>query len=622
MSTTAITTLSALPDEIFPNIFKFLIGDVFPSTTSNNDEEEEIYKNNFGIPPIENIFTLINMVTLLNKEYSNKFTKELNFKNYWKKVYNLYNELEYSTRTKTIQNTTLQFGRGDRSFQQRLELAKIQQILINYESGELEDDLNSFINTEEEYFGDEENDEEFVKKMIKSENLRIKKNKDNLLEEINEKYKQRLNLLKWKDYNGINNNINEENCKEICKDLEENIFQIVCCKLFNLSLKLIENLDSTHDVDVYSSFDSYLLDPERYKEWKGLNDEQNNNNYFFKKRRTDEDDNNSEFKFGLFISNFEAWKENFEKKIEKNFEKQFENKNEFKKFSFLSLNNILQFNPFKEFYIFPSSIKYLSLEVNDFSIFGLKKKVYRTPQQQEQDKEKNKEENKENKLNWRDLENISINNNFIFPNVQFLRIYFERTSIYSFDLTDDNENDNNKYYNANSDEVKLVGKKIDLIINLFFKEILNRKVFPKVNHFVVTGCFDFNQILTCDLLPQLLTLELIFDNFDFNGYTIDFWKTKKEKEELEKEGERNNNYRMNLYGYDKDYDIISNVKKLMDSGCVELLQLLVVCVGLDVGFCPKLKSEKVKELYEMTRDKFVVSIAGTSVAKLYETTGE
>ncbi|KAL9652462.1 hypothetical protein ABK040_000034 [Willaertia magna] len=179
--------LSVLPDEIFQIIFQYLIGDVYfaertkeekvsssatittiekknESNTGDSEEEEEEEGPTFEPLEIENIATLMNVVNALNHEYSNKFQRQDNFIDYWKKVYEILNQTEYSIRTKHFDND-MQFGQGDRSFRQKLEMAKIQQVMLSYETGELTDEIEDFINNDRNYYGrDDEEDEEEVMK--------------------------------------------------------------------------------------------------------------------------------------------------------------------------------------------------------------------------------------------------------------------------------------------------------------------------------------------------------------------------------------------------------------------------------------------------------------------------
>ncbi|KAL9652461.1 hypothetical protein ABK040_000033 [Willaertia magna] len=390
--------------------------------------------------------------------------------------------------------------------------------------------------------------------------------------------------------------INHLNWKD-SEELNKEIFHIVCCKLFNLSFELIDTLDSTHEVDTYSSFDShYIIKQNHYDEWNEIEEKEEDDKtlkkYKKKKRKVEyEEEEGKEEKYGLCVPTIEIWNDNFK-----------ESKSQFAKYSILNLNNILQCNPFKNNYIFPSSIKYLSLELSDFTAFGLKKK----------DRSKRKEEQIETVTDISKQFHPENLKEIIFPNVRFLRVYIEKPYLYNLAISTDDLNGGDK-----EEEMEKKFYKLSESIDLYFKHFVNRKLFPKVNHLVLAGLFDFDHVLQCDLLPHLTTLELNFSFSDVNGYYHDFWLDEKEKEELKEKRA----YRLRYEQGTKDYYIIDNVKKLMELD-ISALQLLVLCVGLDAGHFRGLTSEKITQLYEMTKDKFVVSIAGTSIAKLYESSGE
>ncbi|KAL9650403.1 hypothetical protein ABK040_016470 [Willaertia magna] len=539
-----INFFTQLPKELVYHVLTFiagydsikinpLIGDVGDYKIENKDdnEEKELFKfdNNRTIEdldkfiiPLENIKTLISLTcctskslfflkgnlsqTIIENISDNKNNemkeeqinnKELSvFDKLWLNCYNFQEKLTYWIRTIEFENFQLSssgfFIPKDKLAWFLLTLNKLQHLIQFKERG-----LTTQLFTETTTNDNNEENEDNIKE---TENNKTDENK----EEENQQQQDQQNKKRMEEDEKEKFCNEEEALNEIKERLEKlmitekevlendnlnNLFDLFITKAVILTLKIYKKFDcDANNIDIYKC---YLMSL-KYLDQYSVEGEFNNEN------------NNDCKKYGLVINGPIAWKsfvtingsifiennyttnENTENNIENNnanvfnenvnIEENKDVKEKLNSYFYLHLQNVGFFNEEFKNLIFPNSI--LSFTFSSHLFYSIK------PTEQ-----------------WDNLfENVK------FPNVKYLRIYFDE---YGFDCGDDEYLDLEKFFENTNYGTITDYKELQFII---LKNLLKKERFPKLNHLVLHGFTKRNLFEECDfsLLQQLLTIEFRF----------------------------------------------------------------------------------------------------------------
>ncbi|KAL9650398.1 hypothetical protein ABK040_016465 [Willaertia magna] len=574
------------------------IGDVGDYKIENKDdtEEKELFKfdNNRTIEdldkfiiPLENIKTLISLTcctskslfflkgnlsqTIIENNSDNEINEikeeELNYKELsifdrlWLNCYNFQEKLTYWIRTTEFDNLLLNHKSFCIPAEKIPYMYKLEKLIQFKERGVtveekdaqfietlIDNKFNEYNNELEE----EENTKDYVNKEKQNIRKQIKEDENTMFyseEEGLKGLKERLNKLMITEQEVLeNNNLH-------------NLFDLFIFKALLLTLKIYRKFDcDTNDTDTYKTrimsskyLESYDVDGEfndcDYKK-KGINCK----------------------KYGLSIHGPYAWDSFltfngcyvfFDNDDSQDKEKNIyvlkkglpltedQVKEKLNNYFYLHLQNVGFFNEEFKNLIFPNSIRILSFHFSSHLFYSIK------PKDQ-----------------WDNLfENVK------FPNVKYLRIYFDHSA---FNCGDDEfieieDAIKNKSYisdNNNFNELQ----------SFILKHLLKKERFPSLNHLVLNGFSKDNLIEECDisLLQQLLTIEFRF--------------------ELTEEAEK------------KCSEIYSPLIALNS----KLLKFVIVQTYLDPRLTKAISYEELEKYYDLKDKTFVFSIGNISLTVFYE----